>query len=125
MEAHGIRAAERRWIQIGFRIGGVKIPKGIRRTLRKVLTKDKRILSFRKTPQNELYGYELLLFKSDGHKFELTTIYLCGNGEYIEKRVNISKKDVYRLHEMLSRRVQMDVFDADSPGVFEECDEKR
>ena len=93
--------------------------------MRKVLTKDKRILSFRKTPQNELYDYELLLFKSDVHQFELTTIYLCGNGEYIEKRVNISKKDVDRLHEMLSRRVQMDVFDADSPGVFEECDEKR
>ena len=111
--------------------------------MRKVLTKDKRILSFRKTPQNGLYGYELLLFKSDGHQFELTTIYLCGNGEsdgqqyglstvflasdgkYVEKRVTISKKDVYRLHEMLSRRVQMDVFDADSPGVFEECDEKR
>lgn len=110
---------------MGGRIRSIKIPKQIRRVLRKVLTKDKSVLFFRKTPQGGLYSYELFLFDSDGQQYGLSTVFLASDGKYVEKRVTISKKDVYRLHEMLSRRVQMDVFDADSPGVFEECDEKR
>ena len=84
------------------RIRSIKIPKQIRRVLRKVLTKDKSVLFFRKTPQGGLYSYELFLFDSDGQQYGLSTVFLASDGKYVEKRVTISKKDVDHLREMVS-----------------------
>lgn len=106
---------------MGDRIRSIKIPKQIRRVLRKVLTKDKSVLFFRKTPQGGLYSYELFLFDSDGQQYGLSTVFLASDGKYVEKRVTISKKDVDRFREMVSA-AHTELFQADLSAVFEKCD---